>query len=204
MGDRAVLVTDVGDPAAWAAALRALQVPGVVDVVPGAETVLVTCAEPAALTAVRDAIERSAIRPDIVAGEGAAGSAPEVTIPVRYDGDDLDAVAAATGLTVDDVIARHSAAIYVAAFCGFSPGFAYLRGLPAELALPRRATPRTRVPHGSVAIAAEYTAIYPRTSPGGWHLLGTTDAELFDPARTQPALIQPGSRVRFTAARSPS
>jgi KipI family sensor histidine kinase inhibitor len=109
-------------------------------------------------------------------------------------------VARATGLTVATVIDLHSAARYVAAFCGFSPGFAYLRGLPPALQLPRRATPRASVPAGSVAIASEYAAVYPRSSPGGWHLLGTTDTVLFDPAADPPALIQPGTSVRFAPA----
>ena len=120
-----------------------------------------------------------------------------VTIPVHYDGDDLEAVGRATGSTIDEVIALHSGARYEVAFCGFAPGFGYLRGLPAELHLPRRDTPRTRVPGGSVAIASEYSAVYPRASPGGWHLLGSTDLVLFDPLREPPALLSPGVVVEF-------
>lgn len=92
---------------------------------------------------------------------------------------------------------RHAAGTYRAAFCGFAPGFAYLTGLDPSLHLPRRDTPRTRVPAGSIAIAAEYTAVYPSASPGGWHLIGRTDATLFDPQRQPPALIVPGTAVHF-------
>jgi len=122
---------------------------------------------------------------------------PLVEIAVRYDGDDLDDVARACALTVEQVITLHSEAEYEVSFCGFAPGFAYLSGLPGELHLPRRSSPRTRVPAGSVAIAATYSAVYPRESPGGWHLLGTTTANLWDVSRDQPALLQPGMRVRF-------
>ena len=107
-----------------------------------------------------------------------------VVVPVRYDGEDLQSVADSAGLDVDEVMAIHSVAEYVVAFCGFAPGFGYLRGLDRRLHLPRRPTPRTRVPAGSVAIAAEYTAVYPRPSPGGWHLLGSTDLVMFDPDRS--------------------
>lgn len=193
MGPSAVLVTGVGDPARWALAVRALDLPGVVDVVPAAETVLVTWADAAAAAHGRPALDR--VDPMTLDGAGAAG--PEIRIPVRYDGADLAEVAAEIGLTPDEVVARHCGAEYVAAFCGFSPGFAYLRGLPAELHLPRRRTPRTRVPPGSVAIADRFSAVYPRQSPGGWHLLGTTEAVLFDPRREPPAAIAPGTRVRF-------
>ena len=120
-----------------------------------------------------------------------------VTIPVVYDGDDLDEVAAAADMSVDEVVAAHVGATYEVAFCGFAPGFGYLIGLPAQLHLPRRVTPRTRVPAGSIAIAAEYSAVYPRESPGGWHLLGSTPQSLFDVDRDPPSLLQPGTIVRF-------
>ena len=123
-----------------------------------------------------------------------------VELPVRYDGEDLDDVARACSLSVEQVISLHSGADFEVSFCGFAPGFAYLLGLPDELHLPRRASPRARVPAGSVAIAARYSAVYPRESPGGWHLLGTTTATLWDIAREQSALLQPGTRVRFVRA----
>jgi KipI family sensor histidine kinase inhibitor len=127
----------------------------------------------------------------------------EVVIPVRYDGADLAAVAAATGLTVGEVVAAHCGATYRVAFCGFAPGFGYLTGLPERLHVPRRSTPRTRVPAGAVAIAAGYAAVYPRPSPGGWHLLGSTDLVLFDPDRQPPALLAPGNVVRFESTGPP-
>lgn len=123
-----------------------------------------------------------------------------VEIVARYDGQDLDAVAHACGSTVDEVVALHSGAEYVVAFCGFAPGFAYLTGLPAELHIPRRATPRTVVPAGSIAIAEHYSAVYPRQSPGGWHLIGSTSMLLFDPQAESPSALVPGMRVRFQPA----
>jgi len=122
-----------------------------------------------------------------------------VEIPVRYDGEDLPVVAATLGCSVAEVIQLHSNASYVVEFCGFAPGFAYLGGLDQRLYLPRRASPRTRVPAGAVAIASSYSAVYPRESPGGWHLLGTTTMTLWDATRNQPALLQPGMNVRFRA-----
>jgi KipI family sensor histidine kinase inhibitor len=121
-----------------------------------------------------------------------------VEIPVTYDGPDLAEVARLTGLPADEVVRRHAAAEYVVAFSGFAPGFGYLTGLPAELRVPRRDSPRTAVPAGSVAVAGEFTGVYPRRSPGGWQLLGRTDAVLWDPERDPPALLVPGTRVRFT------
>jgi len=120
-----------------------------------------------------------------------------VEIPVRYDGADLDEVARACGMSVDRVVDLHSSTTYTVEFCGFAPGFAYLHGLPEQLHLPRRASPRARVPAGSVAIAATYSAIYPGESPGGWHLIGTTSLQVWDTGRTPPALLQPGTTVRF-------
>jgi KipI family sensor histidine kinase inhibitor len=131
---------------------------------------------------------------------GTGGDVPAVEIPVVYDGEDLAEVAAACGTSTDEVVRRHLAGRYECAFCGFAPGFAYLTGLDPGLQLPRRATPRTRVPAGAVAIAAEYTAVYPSPSPGGWHLLGRTDAVLWDVSRPEPASIRPGTTVRFVAS----
>ncbi|MEQ9164229.1 MAG: carboxyltransferase domain-containing protein, partial [Ilumatobacter fluminis] len=113
------------------------------------------------------------------------------------DGDDLAEVAERSGLSTADVIERHAGATFRVAFCGFSPGFAYLDGLPPELHLARRATPRTRVPAGSVAIAAGFSAVYPTASPGGWHLIGRTDVVLFDVRAEPPARLTPGTSVRF-------
>ncbi len=118
-------------------------------------------------------------------------------IGVRYDGEDLEEVAERAGLAVEDVVARHAAPLYTVACLGFSRGFPYLEGLDPALHLPRRDSPRARVPAGSVAVAADMAGIYPRATPGGWHLLGTTDAVLFDESAEPPALLAPGDRVRF-------
>ncbi len=174
------------------ATLRQARILGVVDLVPAARSVLVL-------------FDGAEVDPSQVgrvlnhtAGPGTTADAgPLVSIPVVYDGEDLEDVAALAGLTVEEVILRHSAPEYVAAFSGFVPGFAYLTRLDPRLRLPRLASPRVRVPAGSVAIADEFTAVYPRQSPGGWRLLGHTDAELFDVHRDPPALLTPTTRVRF-------
>ncbi|MFI7100560.1 5-oxoprolinase subunit PxpB [Streptomyces sp. NPDC050161] len=128
---------------------------------------------------------------------------PGVEIPVRYDGPDLADVAALWGVTPDEVVRIHSGTAFHVAFCGFAPGFGYLTGLPEPLHVPRRATPRTRVPVGSLALAGPYTGVYPRSSPGGWQLIGTTDAVLWDPQREPAALLAPGTRVRFVPQDGP-
>ncbi|WP_128378466.1 5-oxoprolinase subunit B family protein [Streptomyces cavernae] len=120
-----------------------------------------------------------------------------IEIPVRYDGPDLPDVAALWGVPVEEVPRIHAAADFRVAFCGFAPGFGYLTGLPDRYDVPRRATPRTTVPAGSVALAGPYTGVYPRSSPGGWQLIGTTDSVLWDHARVPAALLTPGARVRF-------
>ncbi len=122
-----------------------------------------------------------------------------VKLPVRYDGADLDFVAATTGLTREQVIELHGGTEYTAHAVGFVPGFAYLGDLHQQLRLPRRSTPRGRVPPGSVAIAGRHTAVYPFATSGGWHILGTTTERLFDVLRVPPALITVGTRVRFEA-----
>lgn len=121
------------------------------------------------------------------------------TIDVRYDGVDLSDVAALTGFTVDEVVELHSTGVYTVSFLGFSRGFAYLAGLDPRIVVPRLASPRTSVPSGSVAMGAGYTGIYPMSSPGGWRLLGTTEATLFDPASDPPNVLSPGDQVRFHA-----
>lgn len=187
-GPRAVLaeLDTLDEVMATAAAWRAAGIPGVVDVVPAARTVLV----------VHDGrLDTAALVAPPAASPPSDG--PLVEVEVDYDGADLDDVAAATGLTTAEVVAAHAGAEYRVAFCGFMPGFSYLVGLDPRLVLPRRATPRTRVPAGAVAIAAGFSAVYPRESPGGWHLLGTTDRRMWDDGRDPPALLPPGTRVRF-------
>jgi len=121
----------------------------------------------------------------------------EHRIPVRYDGVDLEWVSSSTGLSVEEVIVRHTSRSYTVDLLGFVPGFAYLSELDPSLQLPRRAQPRPRVAAGSVAIAASQTAVYPLETPGGWHIIGRTDTAMFDPARDPPALLYPGDRVLF-------
>lgn len=121
----------------------------------------------------------------------------EHLIPVHYDGMDLDAVAAATGLSAGEVVDRHSGRAYTVDLLGFVPGFAYLSELDTHLQLPRRPEPRPRVPAGSVAIAAAQTAVYPLDTPGGWHIIGHTETLMFDTAREPPALLRAGDTVRF-------
>jgi KipI family sensor histidine kinase inhibitor len=178
---------------AVSARLRDEPAPGVVDIVPASRTILVVFERGADRTVVLALLEDGA-------GSGVpVASGPLVSIAVRYSGVDLDHVAGACGMTVDEVIEVHSQTEYLVAFCGFVPGFSYLVGLDARLHVPRRATPRTRVPAGSVAIAGEYAAVYPAPVPGGWHLLGQTDEAMWDESRHQPALLPPGTRVRFEA-----
>jgi len=191
-GPTAWLVDEVDDPAAWANGLRRLAPEGVVDVVPAESTVLV----------VVDAAHANEIAPlldRVTPAPPANDLTDELTIDVAYDGADLEHVAMSTGLDVDEVVRRHTAGSYTVAFCGFSPGFAYLTGLDSSLHLPRRGVPRILVPQGSVAIAAGYGAVYPSSSPGGWHLLGSTSVPLWDPDRDPPAVLGPGRAVRFRA-----
>ena len=157
------------------------------DVVPGAETVL--------FDGVGDRDALAATLTSWTPGESPPGR--RVEVPVVYDGPDLETVAAAWRCGVEEVPARHQAVELLSAFCGFAPGFAYLSGL--EVSVPRLATPRTRVPPGSVALAGTWCGIYPGASPGGWQVIGTTDAVLWDPRRAEPALLAPGTRVRFVA-----
>ncbi|MGI8332809.1 5-oxoprolinase subunit B family protein [Actinomadura scrupuli] len=198
-GDAAVLVETEDQAAAHRlqAAVRAARIPGVVDVVPGASTVLVLT-EPGRC----DLDRLAAALPALPLPESATAETAPVTIPVDYDGDDLDDVASLTGFSRDELIARHAAASYTVAYLGFAPGFAYLTGLDPALHLPRLETPRTAVPAGSVAIAGPYAAVYPAASPGGWRLLGRTDFTLWDVHRDPPSVLQPGTRVRFSPRRA--
>ena len=178
------------------AALRDLDPPGVVELVPGYRTLLVVAAPDRAgaldeLAAALPGLELP--RAEAVAGE-------PVEIPVSYDGEDLPEVAGLTGLEVDEIVRRHTAPEYTVAFLGFSPGFPYLVGLDPALEVPRRDTPRTSIPAGSVGLAGGQTGIYPTASPGGWQLIGRTEVPLFDPGRDPPALLAPGGRLRFTVA----
>jgi KipI family sensor histidine kinase inhibitor len=192
-GDGGALLEVPDGTAARVARALAANLPDLVDVVPGHRTVLVTWNEEPP--------------PDLTALATCALREPEpqtrratVEIPVAYDGVDLETVAELTALSVDEVIAAHSAPSYTVAFLGFAPGFGYLLGGDERLHVARLDEPRQRVPAGTVAIAGPYSGVYPREGPGGWRLLGTTDAVLFDSARRPPALLAPGNRVRFVPA----
>lgn len=190
------------------AVLRASRPAGVVEIVPGPETVLVVApgADQGLLRARLDELlgevlgagpEREA---PLRAGSESWTGSEAVVIPVVYDGEDLESVAELAGIPVDDVIARHTGRELVVGWLGFAPGFAYLTGLDPVLHLPRLATPRTSVPAGSVAIAGPYSAIYPTASPGGWRLLGRTSTRIWDVDADPPSLFRPGTRVRFEPA----
>lgn len=160
------------------------------EVVPGARTVLFDgLADPPGL-----ASALAGWHPD-----GPAQPGPLVELEVTYDGEDLADVAARWGTDEAGVVARHTGLEHVVAFCGFAPGFAYLDGLPDGLGVPRLERPRPRVSTGSVGLAGTRTGVYPSASPGGWRLLGRTDAVLWDASRAEPALLAPGTRVRFVA-----
>ena len=209
LGDSAVLLT-FGDRVDLAlnrrvhrvaAAVRARAIAAVTDVVP-AYAALSVHYDP--LHVGHDAIAaelRAIAQGALAAGDDDADrDATTHEIRVTYDGPDLAEVAERAGLRVDDVVALHAGTTYTVYLLGFVPGFAYLGDLDARLALPRRASPRTRVPRGAVAIAGRQTAVYPLATPGGWHLVGRTDAPLLDVGRTPPAMLAPGDRVRFLPA----
>ena len=196
-GDRAVLLDlPEADVAGIRTALETSPLPGQVDLVAGARTVLVVLDRPPADT---DLVRLRRLRP-VPAADADAGT---VTFDVVFDGPDLGDVAARTGRSPQELVAVLTTVELSVAFTGFAPGFGYLTGLPAELHLPRRDTPRTRVPAGSLGLAGPYAGIYPRASPGGWQLVGRTDAVLFDVERDPPALLRPGIRVRFRSAEPP-
>lgn len=194
MGDSALLVQtrDSAEAQKLRQTLLAESIPGLRQLVPGYNSLLLV-ADP--LVADLDALAQRL--PELLRTPQAAGSAKSHEIPVRYAGEDLAAVAAELSISVEEVVRRHSTASYTVAFLGFTPGFAYLTGLDPKLQLPRLATPRTRTPAGAVAMAGEFTGVYPQATPGGWRVLGLTTIRLFDPGRTSPALFSPGDRVRF-------
>ena len=175
--------------------LEAAGLPGVVELVPAARTVLISF-DPRRTGA--EALEE-AIR-GLERTDSSTGEAREVTIDVRYDGEDLAEVAELLSVSPAEVIARHQAATWQVAFAGFAPGFGYLAGDDELFDVPRRSSPRTRVPVGAVALAGEFTGVYPRSSPGGWQLIGRTEARLWDLDRQPPALFVPGTIVRFVEA----
>jgi KipI family sensor histidine kinase inhibitor len=192
-GDRALLVEVAGLPAVAAVrtALERAPLPGQRDLVPAARTVLVV------LDRAPSDLDVAALRRLDLAAPTAGAAGATVELPVVFDGADLADVAELTGRSVAALIEALTAAELTVAFGGFAPGFGYLSGLPEELHVPRQATPRTRVPAGSVALAGPFAGVYPQASPGGWQLVGRTDAVLFDVDRDPPALLVPGTAVRF-------
>lgn len=199
-GPRGVLI-DCGTGEAARACYRALQARRVngaldaTDLIPGATTVLVDGIEEPELLA-EDI-------PDWVLVEESEPAREPVEIPIAYDGPDIEAVAGHWGVSVEEVARIHASVEYEAAFCGFTPGFAYLEGLPEHCHTPRRDDPRKQVPAGSVGVAGAYTGVYPRSSPGGWQLIATmtNPGRLWNEHREPAALLVPGTRVRFVAVR---
>lgn len=194
-GDRGLLIESADNQTVHnlAAAVRELWNAALEEVVPGHDTLLVVW---------REGSEPPADAESVLARLSSPGAAQEpaaatVTVPVHYDGPDIEAIAALAGIGPEELPEVHSTPTYQAAFVGFSPGFAYLLGGDPRLAVPRRTDPRVRVAKGSVAIAAGYTAIYPSDGPGGWHIIGHTDLRVFDTDRESPLLIEPGTRVIF-------
>ena len=200
-GDRALLLEcdSVDAVLSLAESIRSAAWAGVTEVIPGARTVVVCAADPSDLRRIRNALAN--IRIPVTSGTDRVPGA-DMVIDVVYDGPDLDEVGRLTGMTTDEVIVAHTANTWRVAFSGFAPGFAYLTGGDRRLAVPRRAEPRARVPAGAVALAGEFSGIYPRQSPGGWQLIGSTHAVLWDTERTRPALLSPGMWVRFRAVRA--
>jgi KipI family sensor histidine kinase inhibitor len=196
-GDRGLLaeVADLATVAALHGALRRSPLPGQRELVPGARTVLVVLDRPPT------DVHAARLRRLVLTDSGEDADAAAVELPVVFGGPDLAEVAELTGRSVTSLVQTLTATEFTVAFGGFVPGFGYLTGLPADLSVPRRTTPRTRVPAGSVGLAGPFAGVYPRASPGGWQLVGRTDAVLFDVDRNPPALLTPGTRVRFRRVR---
>jgi KipI family sensor histidine kinase inhibitor len=196
-GDQALLLQfeSTAEVLAWTDALHDAAMRGVLDIVPAARTVLLKLDGPGRQSAIRRRLGTLTVAP----GATARPPAEPTVIDVVYDGADLAEVAGLTGMTTAQVIEAHTANPWSVGFCGFAPGFAYLVGGDPRLAVPRRSEPRPSVPAGAVGLAGEFTGIYPRRSPGGWQLIGHTDAVLWDIDRSEPALLTPGMWVQFRA-----
>jgi KipI family sensor histidine kinase inhibitor len=202
-GDHALMVQcgSTAEVLAWVAALEGAALPGVVDIVPGARTVLLKLDGPRHQGANRERVRKLRIASRVISSTPAAPAnrSADVVIDVVYGGPDLAEVAGRTGLTTSEVIDAHCGTLWQVGFSGFAPGFAYLVDGDPRLRVPRRSEPRTSVPAGSVALAGEFSAVYPRRSPGGWQLIGHTDAVLWDIERPAPALLTQGMWVQFRA-----
>ncbi len=198
-GDQALLLecASTDEVLDLAAALRAAHLPGVLDIVPASRTVLCTLVDPRYQAPTRQRLSR--LRIDRTPTGDPRQLRVDVIIDVVYDGADLADVAEHTGMAVADVIDAHTGTPWRVGFGGFAPGFAYLVGGDPRLTVPRRSDPRTAVPAGAVGLAGEFSGVYPRQSPGGWQLIGRTEAVLWDIGRAQPALLLPGMWVQFRA-----
>lgn len=199
-GDHALLLEceSTAEVLAFTAALREADLLGVTDIVPASRTVMVEVDGARYLPATRQRIEKLRVDPD---DDVVAPGSADIVIDVVYDGADLDEVGRITGLGAAGVVAAHTGATWRVAFGGFVPGFACLVGGDPRLDVPRRDEPRTRVPAGSVALAGEFSGVYPREAPGGWQLIGRTDATLWEIDRADPALLTPGMTVQFRESR---
>ncbi|WP_144206246.1 5-oxoprolinase subunit B family protein [Mycobacterium tilburgii] len=198
-GNQALLIQcgSTAEVLAWADALRAAALPGVLDIVPAARTVLVKLDGPRYQGVIRQRLRKLRVAPETPAP---AVRSADIVIDVVYDGPDLAEVADLTRLTTAQVINAHTSTLWRVGFTGFAPGFAYLVDGDLRLRVPRRSEPRTSVPAGSVALADEFSAIYPRQSTGGWRLIGHTEAVLWDLTRPNSALLTRGMWVQFRAA----
>ena len=197
-GESGVLVelSSLTEAMALRAAIERSPIPGVTDATSGARTVLLGF-DPAVVE--RSAVEAAVAALEIVAAPDGGAGAP-VEIPVVYDGDDLASTAELLGVSTAELIAAHTGRTWLCAFGGFAPGFGYLASDGWAFEVPRLEAPRTRVPAGAVGLAGEFSGVYPRESPGGWRLIGRTGLSMWDPARTPPALLAAGTRVRFVEA----
>lgn len=200
-GDQALLLEfdSTTDVLAWTGTLQRAGLPGVLDIVPASRTVLMKLDGPRYLAPTRQRLGK--LRPEQSIAESETADEPDAVIEVTYDGADLEAVAELTGLNTAEVVAAHTGQLWRVGFGGFAPGFAYLVGGDPRLQVARRDEPRTRVPAGSVGLADEFSGVYPRESPGGWQLIGRTQAVPFDVTREQPALLTPGMTVAFREVR---
>ncbi|HEX5339560.1 MAG TPA: allophanate hydrolase subunit 1 [Gammaproteobacteria bacterium] len=198
VGDSALLVELPDFQAAHALrhALCESPSPGILEMVPGFNTLLIGI-DPLKLDAEQLVADIQALSTGFLFTPRSA----EHEIGVHYDGIDLETVAQETGFMVAEIIRRHSEPVYTVAFIGFAPGFPYLLGLDPSLRVARLGTPRIQVPAGAVAIADQFTGIYPQPTPGGWRLLGATDTRLFDATRAPPSRLAPGDKVRFRVLR---
>lgn len=182
----------LGETLSFFSALQAKKLHGIKEMLPAARTVLISFApHETSIAALVDQISRLQLNND------ARQVGPCVEVPVDYNGEDLPEVAELTGLSVAEIIRRHTQHEYIVAFCGFAPGFGYLTGGDPALQVPRRKTPRARIPAGAVGLAGEFTGVYPLASPGGWQIIGTTPVKMWDLSRAAPAFFQPGYQVRF-------